>query len=578
MFRTKILLALFVLAWYITSLRTAPADDDVLKLVPHDVLGVVVVNDPAQSLRKWNELSTALGLPMPDLAAVLRQQFPEVAGINPRASVAVAAVPPDGPAGPMMVAWVPVSDFGKLLESVAAERVDETISKATIAGRPMLIARHGAFALVTEEGGEAVLNKTLRAPRSLADDMTVLRERVARADLYAVAPPAGIQMAQQQLLAGLASAKAAIQQQGEVTEQALAGLEMYEWLFRNVHREITHVAAAVHLEDGGAVRVTISAANAADGTLAGLGKAALTEPVDVLEDLPSGDFIVAGGGNLSPEWSKTLAELSLDMMKLYFRDANLTDAQLQEIAKASAESMQGVRSMAMLMGLVPQDQPLYANTIIVVKVDDAQGYLDAYQRSMQQIDGVMKNSDKPLFGYSVQRQRIGQTEGLRVDVQMKAFLDTTTVPEMEGVFEKMFGATDTMSIYLAARDEHTVVGTYISQDRLEQLLARPDSWTPLSRDPQVVKTLAMLPARSSGIGLWSPAGTFKFVAQLISAIEPQAAAAFPVLPDSPPVGVATSLSQQRLDVDILLPSDLLRSIAGMIQQTLQQMQGTQQSF
>jgi hypothetical protein len=574
MFRTKILLAVFVFSWCITSLRSAPADDDVLKVVPHDVLGVVVVNDPAQSLKKLDELSSALGLPIPNLAALLRQQFPDVAGVSPRASVAVAAVPPDGPAGPMTVAWVPVSDFGKLLESVAAERVDETISKATIAGRPMLIARQGAFAVVVEEGGEAVLNKTLRAPRSLADDMTVLRDRVARAELYAVAAPAGIQMAQQQLLAGLASAKAAIQQQGEVTEQALAGLEMYEWLFRNVHREITHVAAAAHLEEGGAVRVTISAANAADGTLARLGQSEPTESVDLLEDLPSGDFIAAGGGNLSPEWNKTLTDLSLSMMKLYFRDANLTEAQLQEIAKASSEAMQGVRSMSMMMGLVPPDQPLYANTIIVVKVDNASDYLDAYERAMKQIDESMKNSDKPLFGYSVRRQRIGQTEGLRVDVQMKQFLDTATVPEMEGVFEKMFGATDTMSIYLAARDEHTVVGTYISQDRLEQLLARPDDWTPLSRDPQVAKTLAMLPDRYSGIGLWSPAGTFQFMAQLIGAIEPQAAANFPVLPDSPPVGVATSLSQQRLDVDILLPSDLLRSIAGMIQQ----IQGNQQSF
>jgi hypothetical protein len=474
----------------------------------------------------------------------------------------------------MAVAWVPVSDFGKLLESLAAERVDETISKATISGRPMLIARHGGFALVVEEGGEAVLNKTLRAQRSLADDMTVLRDRVARAELYAVAAPAGIQMAQQQLLAGLASAKAAIQQQGEVTEQALAGLEMYEWLFRNVHREITHVAAAAHLEEGGAVRITLSAANAADGTLARLGKSEPTESVDLLEDLPSGGFIAVGGGALTGEWNKALADLSLSMMKLYFREANLDEAQLQEIAKASSEAMKGARSMSMMMGLVPPDQPLYANTIIVIKVDNASDYLDAYERAMKQIDESMKNSDKPLFGYSVRRQPIGQTEGLRVDVQMKQFMDTTTVPQMEVVFEKMFGATDTMSIYLAARDERTVVGTYISQDRLEQLLARPDDWTPLSRDPQVAKTLAMLPDRYSGIGLWSPAGTFKFMAQLIGAIEPQAAANFPVLPDSPPVGVATSLSQQRLDVDILLPSDLLRGIAGMIQQ----IQGNQQSF
>jgi hypothetical protein len=82
----------------------------------------------------------------------------------------------------------------------------------------------------------------------------------------------------------------------------------------------------------------------------------------------------------------------------------------------------------------------------------------------------------------------------------------------------------------------------------------------------------MLPAQSSGIGLWSPAGTFKYVAQIMGAIEPQAADLIPAFPECPPVGLATQSSAQRLDVDVVLPAEVLQAIAGFVQK----MQGVQQ--
>jgi hypothetical protein len=566
MSRTRMLLALMVIALCGTLFRAAAAAEDVLRAVPSDVLGAVVVSDPEGSVDKWSQLAAKLDMPVPDLGALLKQQFGEMAGIDRRGSVAIAAIPPDGPGGPTMVAFVTVTDYGKLLESVAAEKVNETISKATVAGRPVLIARHGAFALVTEPGGEAALNKTINARRSLAEDMTAIRERVAGTDIYAVAAPAGIKMAQQQLLAGLAAAKAAIEQQGEASQQVIAGLEMYESMFRNMDREITHAVAAASVEDGGTVRVKFSAAWTADGLLARLGSAPKTPPVDLLKDLPLSEFLFAGGGKLPPDWSTTLADLSKNVMKLYFQDAKLSEAQLDEITRASVESSKGMRSMSMMMGLVPPDEPLYANTILVVKVDDSRAYIDVYARAMEQMNNVMKDLDKPPFGYSVERIRVGDRDGLRIEMQLKGMIADPAVPNMNAMFEKMFGAADSMSIYLAPRDGHTVVGTYISLRRLEELLKQGDDQASLSRDPHVTKTLALLPPDADGIALWSPSATFKFAAQMVGAIEPQAAGLFPSFPDSPPIGVATGMTAQRLDVDVVLPAELLRAIAAFARQ------------
>ncbi|MCL4201803.1 MAG: hypothetical protein KJ000_04870 [Pirellulaceae bacterium] len=566
MSRTRVLLTLMVLALCGTLFRSAAAAEDVLKVVPHDVLGAVVVSDPAGTVGKWSEAAAKLDMPAPDFAAMLKQQFGAIEGIDRRGSAAIAAVPADGPSGPTMVAFVPVTDYGKLLQSVAAEKASETISKATVAGRAVLIAQHGAFALVTEAGGEAALNKTIAARRSLGDDMTALKERLVGVDVYAVAAPAGIKMAQQQLLAGLAAAKAAMEQQGEAAQQAVVGLQMYESMFQNMDREITHAVAAARVEDGGTVRVTLSAAFTADGLLARLGSAPKTPPVDLLEDLPLGEFLFAGGGKLPLDWSTTLAELSKNVMKMYFQDAKLSDAQLDEITKASAESAKGMHSMSMMMGLVPPDEPLYANTVLVLKVDDARTYMDAYVRAMEQMNEVMKGLEKPPLGYAVERIRVGGKDGFRIEMQLKGMIADPAVPNMNAMFEKMFGAADSMSIYLAARDEHTVVGTYISLRRLEELLKQGSGQASLSRDPQVTKTLALLPPNADGIGLWSPSATFKFAAQMIGAIEPQAATMIPAFPESPPLGVATGMTAQRLDIDVVLPAELLRAIAAFARQ------------
>ncbi len=547
------------------GLRAAAADN-VLKLVPSDAMGVAVVNQPAEAGRKLNALVARLQLPVPDVTTMVKQKLGDVDGIDERGSVAIAAILPDGPGGPTMVAFVPVTDFDALLKSVEAEKVSERIVKATVGGRPLMIARKGQFALVTDAAGEAILNKALDAPRSMADEMTALADRIAKVDVYAAAAPAGIKMAQQQLLAGLAGVKAQLeQQQGEQAKQAVLGIQMYESLFQRLDKELTHAVVGARLDESGSVHMIVGAALASGGFLAKMGAVPETPQVDLLADLPQGEFMFAGGGKMPQQWGEQLAEFSLNMMKSYFPQASLSDEQLREIVKSSAQSMKGMQSMSMMMGLVPADQPLYANTVLVIKTDAARVYMDNYIKSLEQMSALMKQAEKPPFAYDFHRIQLDGVEAVQIEMEMKGMIPADGPPNMDAIFKKMFGSSDTMSIYLAPRDDNTVLGSYVSKDVLTRLL-KQESGVSLSRDPQVAKTLAMLPAKSSGLVLFSPSGLFKFVSQMAAAIEPQAAEKIPQFPDSPPVGMTTDLNAKRLDVDVVFPAELLQAIATFVQQ------------
>jgi hypothetical protein len=566
MLRTRVFCCLLLLTPLVVSPAADVVAEDVLQVVPHDVLGVAVLRNAAEAQRKLNALRAQLPLPIPDIFAIMQQQLGDLRGVDRDGSLAVAAVPGVDATGPASVYFVAISDYDQLLESVEADEPVDGIAQATVAQRPMLIARKGDYAVLADAPDRAALSRTLQTTRHLAQDMAGLAERVARTDAYAAATPAGIRMAQEQLLAGLAGVRAQLEQQGEMASQGLAGIEMYESLFRSLDQEITHALAGIRLEEDNSVRLLLSALLADGGTLAEMGKAAKPSGVDVLAELPATEFLFAGGGVLPEQWGQQLVGLSTNAMQMYFGDTGLSEQQLQQMAELSARSMRGMRSMSMVMGLTEPGEPLYGNSILVIRVDDAPAYMDNYAAAMDEMTRLMAQMDEPPFSYRSERIELAGRPGLRIDMQMKGLLGGEDAPpQIEEMFKMMFGSADQISFFLAARDKQTVLGTYISQQRLEQLLKQPVT-QPLGREPGVARTLGMLPEDAHAIGLWSVRGTFAFVRRMIGAVAAEQGAAIPEFPASPPIGLAATLSAQRLDADVVVPHELLQAAAAFAEQ------------
>jgi hypothetical protein len=349
-------------------------------------------------------------------------------------------------------------------------------------------------------------------------------------------------------------------------ESISAGLNIYEALFKSLDKEITHVAIGGQLQKDGTVRIVVSTALSPNGTLAALGDAPEVDTAKLLADLPSGDYLFAAGGQIPKEWVEPWTAMSIDMMKIYFPQSDLSEAQAKELTEASLKSMQGMKGFSMMMGVTKDGEPLYGNTAIVMKVDDAKTYMKHYAESLKTMDRLMESSETAPFRMKSEKIDIDGVEALHIEMDMTAMFGDQDVPGADQMFKMMFGNEGGMSIYVAAKDDKTVVGTYVSKERLTELLNRPANSPMFAGDANVAKTLALLPDGIQGVALWSPSGTFQFVRQAAGTINPAAAVAIPDFPATAPIGMGSQLNSKRLDIDVVVPGDLIKTAAAFVQQ------------
>ena len=545
---------------------------DVLKVVPNDALGVVVINNAGQTEAKIKRLAGQLQLPQVGVLAKLKSDLGVQKGIDDRGCFALAAIVADERTAPVAVAYVPVKDYDELLDQLNAEAAVDGISKLTLDGKPSVVAERGGYAVVTEEANRAALAAVLSQTDSIAAGAPSLNAWRADTQAYAVATPAGVKFAQQQVLMGLAIAKAQLGQAGGQGQQAMVGIEIYEKLFKKLDKEIAYGAVGLRIEDSGDVRVVGRTLLTEGSVLAGMAADAKPGQGNVLTGLPKMPFVFAGGGVMSPAAAEPMMKASFNMMKMYPGGKDMTEEQFRDIVALSMRSMKGMRSMGMMLGVGEGEDPLYSSMYIVIKVDDAQSYMETYLDTVREMGKVFQGGEFP-FSYEVEPMQIGGRQGIQLSMGMAGMFGQQEIPGAEKMMELMFGEGDTMEVYMAVADDNTVMGSYVSKENLLKALAAFDNGeNQLADSPEVAKTVASLDSDAQGIGLWSPQGTLAFVSRIASAIDPQAGAAIPQLGETSAIGFSVKLSSDGLDTEAVIPVDVIKTVVGMIQQLMAQRQ------
>ena len=531
---------------------------DVLQVVPADVWGVAVVRNGADFQRQWDALSEQLPLPFPNLATV---QLAEVQGIDWDGSFAVAWLPAEERGGAVNVVFLAVRDPAELQKSIGTGEAVAGLLPVTVAGRTMLMGFRDGYAVLVADADQAVLKKTLEAPQTLAAPLRPLEAHLRETAAFVATTPSGIRMVQQQVLAGLEIAR----QQAEMMPQgAAAGFEMYEVLFSSLDREVTHAMAGLRREEDGSLRLVLGTLFAEGGVLAELARTAEPPQVEMFRGLPASEFFFAAGGSVPQAWSQHVLALSMRASEIYFDSERLDEAQRKQLAELNALSVRRVRAMAMQMGLTEADQPLYGNSTLVMHVDDAPAYIEDYARAMEQMGVWLRQLDDPPFSYTSERIEIAGRPGLRFDLRMEGlFVPDDTPPEVEQMFQAMFGSAEQLSFFMVASDERTVLGSYVSQQPLEKMLAQPGP--AFDSLPTVSRTLALLPADAQAIGVWSVRGMFAYYQRMLGALAPEPGMfAIPEFPASPPIGLAIGFSERCGRAEVVLPRELLEALATFV--------------
>jgi hypothetical protein len=567
MIRKQLLCVALALLGLVSGGVVVPAAEDVLTVVPKDALGFVVATDIGPTHGKALELAKTLQLPARITKAMEKQLNRPLQGVDEHGSVAIAAiVDRQTPGAPVAVAFVPVTDYLALIKQLGADDAEAEIAEVVVANNESLIAKKGGYAVLTRRGNRQILEQVLAATGSVAADMAPLKEQMAACDIYAVATPGGIKMAQQGILFGLAAGKAKIAEEGgPQAEMALRGIKIYEELFKAMDKEVTHCAVGVQFQEDGGLHIVSRTLLAPGGTIAKLAKTVEEPTGDLLAGLPRKPFMFAGGGLYPESWAKELTGLALDFMTIYFGADSLTDKQETDLTKLMARSVKGMRSMAMLMGVGGPDESLYSSMLVSIEVKDSRRYLANYTRLVRKMSKIGKEADIPFFSYDVKRMEIEGAKGLKLSIDIGSMMGDFGDPKAQKAIESMIGTSGNLDVYLAAADSDTVVAAYVSKQRLaEALKMAKDADSQLSRDPSIVKAAAALPSGAQWIAFWSPQGTVEFVANMITKIKPEVGAKIPEFPQTTPVAFAERLSPEAVDIDVVVPADVLKAIPEFI--------------
>ena len=569
MIRRKLLLIAFAAILVVPSLAPVTAADDVLSIVPEDALGFAVINGLADVDKKFQDIGKAIGVPaMPPMLDTAKLMTGLSKGLDEKGSgVVVFLAPEDTDIEPVVVMAAPVTDYKKFLAELNAEDAEADISKVTLVNAPFVVANKGGFALIAQSKHRGRLEEFVASTGKPAESLAPLKSWIAENDAVAVMMPAGVKLSSYLIREQIKSVGEMMGQMGDEMAPAAAVFEVYGQLFAFMGKEVSMVAGGLRVDEQGTVHLSSRTRFTEGGSAAK--SLAQIKPAegDLLAGLPGGPFVFAGGGIIPEALMKGMMDFGMDMMKTMPGVYGLDEEQVDEMAKASTKTMDGIRSMSMMLGPGKPGDPIYSNVISIMKVDSAKTFMDNYQDYSESITKLGGDAESSfLKDFKIERIDLDGTEVLKLQmgIPMGPGMD---MPEMKDMFEKLFGPGAKMTIFIAVADEETVVMVYGNRRVLRQALkAAKSGEAALSADEQVAETAGMLPEGAQWLGYWSPKGTVAFVNRVIPMFDPSGDSGFqlPNFPKTAPIGCAAKVADGELQTEMIVPGSVIKALAQFV--------------
>ena len=364
-------MCLVVAALVVASIFAGPLwAGDAVKMVPADALGLVIVDDLETLDAKAGKAIESLKLPIAGPLAAL-QAVPGLSDcLDKRAPIVVALLKGSEPDDdPVPVAYVPVTDFEAFTKLFGGEAEGDMV-RLTVPAKPILAAKKDGFAVLVPEGKEQVLKAVLESTGGMAerlgDDLAWLEKR----DVAAVMTDGGISVFCEKILEGIEVAQQAVRTQDNDKMGVADILNVYKSVFAVVDREMELAAVGLDVQESGDLVLQVRKRFVPDGRLAKC-LAVPATPVDVLAGLPVEPFVLAAGGQLTPEMGELMTEFTVEVMKAAPKLYGITGEQAKEMMDSASPLMTGMQSLAMMFVTGSRDDTMYSRMVGVMQCGDS---------------------------------------------------------------------------------------------------------------------------------------------------------------------------------------------------------------
>jgi hypothetical protein len=226
--------------------------------------------------------------------------------------------------------------------------------------------------------------------------------------------------------------------------------------------------------------------------------------------------------------------------------------------------------MAFRFGTIQPGKSIYAGMTAAMQVDNAEEFLDRYEKSIREMSAAFKESKNPFFqSYEVAKAKVGGTEALKVTMDMSAMLKELPDPNAQQMIELMVGKGGKLTAYLGAAGKNHVIMAYGEDSFAEAIKSANKKGASFMSQPEILTTLKLLPQESQWVAFFSPQGMVEFARTMMQNIAPQQAGALPAFPATPPVGLGAKMTEQGLSTSLAIPKQVLKSAGGYAQQIQQ---------
>jgi hypothetical protein len=421
----------------------APA---ILKVIPEDVLAVVVIPHLDEADEQIFTVSQEMQLPAQKLLPLLKQQAGVQEGFDDHAAAAIALMPGDEGSQPTPVAFVQVSDYKKFVGQLQPEDASAEITKATLGGQSHVIGKKDNFAVFTKGDQKDLLKKVLDSSRPVTPVIGGLSGWVGEHYASFVATPTGVKQGAAAARKALAQVKQAFANSSEEATKLMAGnLDVYDWMLSQAEKELGPVGVGLHVDQDGGLHIDVRAMFVSGGSWATSGKSLEGSSGAKLTCLPSGPFFMVFAGAMPQSLSKSFMNMSLDMFNGMAKAGGgkeLGEEQKKKLDSLMEKAMGDVKSMAMVVGPPQPGGSFYSNMSGVFKVKDSKDYMTKYQEILKSMAELMKESgiDFP-FPKDAKKIKIDDLDGYELTMDMSAFLTKIAGknPAAKQMIQMMFG-------------------------------------------------------------------------------------------------------------------------------------------
>jgi len=573
---------LFTLLALVAARGSAAEAVSLGKLVPGKSLAAVVVNNPAQLNEKITKLMQSLQVPLEDVWSIVKLQTGAHSGIDEARSLILCVYP--GEPLPTTVLLVPVSKYSDFLDNYAETKDEGEFKRVSFPFGEALVVARGDYAVIgmnaeDAEGLQAFLDDKTDAAALLQPHDAWL----AAHDFALVGLQPGIKAAMAGGRGGLKQIQAGIPDSPQA-EMLKAVFGIYDHLFAQLEEQGELFAVAGQLDEQSNLRVDSRTLFVKGGKLAGwIKQSDVAVPVG-FKNLPDMPFVFAGELGLSPavmkEFSASMLNLLPGVLKALPEGGEIDPDALKKMIEKAGALYTEVSGMSMSLATPKQGEGIYDGAMMVMAVKDAVGAMTKMSDLYGEMGKLLAkaNGGKPVF--EVEKTTIQSKATIKVSIPAAVLFPEGAanpnglpgIQQMNAAMRNvLLGGKDSLSTFLCAADDQTLLITYNEAMLLDLLKEYKAPGSPLNKSPDVEPVLKLLPGKNQGTMLVSVTGYVNMTMNVVRAMmaaQPNGGPNMPQFPDfpaAPSVAVTVGFKGNMIETHSVFPHELMTITSQYIQ-------------